>query len=297
MEIAGVRQRALLWGHLIVTLPALAAVGVVLFFREYLFVPGWPYYVSTGLALGYQWYTVAMPRWRTALRKRGCPEREIEEIAQKGWLVVPGASSAGHLALHTTVAGLCTTYVNLWLAGQLVHWILPWIGQPAPAHVMDFYLQHFETANLIPAFLLGCVIVRKVPELSAWAWLLPTIIIVYKLVTFVEPNTSVLISRDAWHRFTYYFKIQRIAPTMAITSTSFDVSGSDPVRVLQQITVVAPFYCGIAYSIGALAMKTRGFQRIWGSLSREPEPEVIGPEEADIVVIAADPEEESLQRK
>ena len=297
MEKADVRRRALFWGYLLVTSPALLAIGAVPFFRNYLFVPSWPYYVTIGLALGYQWYAIAMTRWRTAVQKMGCSESEVEEIAHRGGLVLPGASAVGRWALHTSVAGLCVTYVSLWLAGQLVHWVLPLFGQPAPAHAVDFYLQHFELANLIPAFLLGWVIARKLPELSAWAWSLPTMIMVYKLATFVEPNPSVLTSGDAWHRFTYYFDIQRIAPTMRITSASSDVSGPDPVRVLEQITVVAPFYCGIAYSIGALAMKAGVFQRIWESLSREPEPEVIEPEEAGIVVITGDSEEEPLERK
>ncbi len=297
MEIADAKQRALLWGHLLVTLPAVAVLGVVLFFRKYLFVPGWPYYLTTGLALAYQWYTAAMARWRTALRKRGFSESEVEEIAEKGGLVLPGTSSAGLLALHTTAAGLCATYLNLWLAGLVVPWILPLIGQPAQPHVMDFYLQHFEFANVVPAFLLGCVIVRKFPEFSTWAWLVPTVMIFYKLVTFMEPNVSVLASADPWHRFSYYFVIQRVAPTLKFTATSFDVSGPDPVRVLEQITVVAPFYCSIAYSLGAFATKTKGLQKIWESFSREPEPEVIEPEEAGIVVVPDESVEGPLQRK
>ena len=297
MEIADVKQRALLWGHLLVTLPAVAAIGVVLFFRKYLFVPGWPFYLTAGFALAYQWYTAAMARWRTELRKREFSESEVAEIAEKGGLVLPGASSVGLLALHTTAAGLCATYLNLWLAGLLVHWILPLVGQPAPPQVMDFYLQHFELANVVPAFLLGCVVVRKFPEFSTWAWLVPTAVIFYKLVTFVEPNVSVLASGDPWHRFSYYFVIQRVAPTLTFTPTSFDVSGPDPVRVLEQITVVAAFYCSIAYSLGAFATKTKALQQVWESFSREPDAEIIEPEEAGMVDTPTDSVEGPLQRK
>ena len=179
----------------------------------------------------------------------------------------------------------------------MVHWILPLIGQPAPPHVMDFYLQHFEFANVVPAFLLGCVIVRKFPEFSTWAWLVPTAVIFYKLATFVEPNVSVLASGDPWHRFSYYFVIQRVAPTLKFTPTSFDVSGPDPVRVLEQIAVVAPLYCSIAYSLGAFATKTKALQRVWESFSREPDAEIIEPEEAGIVDTTNDSVEEPLQRK
>jgi len=297
MEIAEIKKRALLWGHLLVTLPAIAVISAVLVFHKYLFMLGWPYYLTMGFALAYQWYTAAMPLWRGTLTKRGVSESEVEQIADEGGLVLPGASSAGLLALHTTAAGLCATYLNVWLAGQMVHWILPLIGQPAPFHVMDFYLQHFELANVIPAFLLGCVIVRKFPGFSTWAWLVPTIVFLYKLVTFVEPNVSLLAPGDPWHRFSYYFVIERVAPTLKFTPTSFEWGGPDPVRVLEQINVVAPLYCGIAYTLGAFATKTKALHRAWQSFSREPEVEIIEPEEAGIVDTPNDSIEEPLQRK
>ncbi len=291
MEIADFKGRALLWGHLLVTLPAISAITLVLLFRKYLFVPGWPYYVTTGAALGYQWYAAAMPRWRMALRRKDISETEVEETARKGGLFLPGASAVGLLALHTTAAALSATYLNLWLAGRFVHWVLPLLGAPAPRYVMDFYLQHFEVANVIPALLLGYAIARKLPEFGSWAWLLPTLVISYKLLTFAEPNVSVLAASNPWHRFSYYFVIERLMPTF------YDTRGSDPERVVQQVTVVASFYSSIAYSVGALAMKTKVLQRIFESLSREPEPEVISPEEAGVVVIADDSVEHPLHEK
>jgi hypothetical protein len=292
-----VKHRALLWGHLLVTLPAAMAVAVVLFFRRYLFVPGWPYYLTIGLALAYQWYIAAIPRWRIALTRRGISQSDIEEIARNGGLVLPGASSVGLLAVHTTAVGLCATYLNFWLTGWFVRWVLPLIGEPAPSHVTDFYLQHFELANVIPAFLLGCILVRKFPEFSTWAWLVPTGMALYKLVTFVDTNVSVLGTGNPWHRFSYYFVIQRVAPTLRFTTTSVDVSGPDPIRFLAQITVVAPLYCSIAYCLGAFATKTKGLQRVWESLSREPEPEVTQHEEADVVVFPSESVEEPLQQE
>jgi hypothetical protein len=296
MEITDTRQRALRWGYLLVTLPAVALVGIVLLLHKYLFVGGWPYYFSIGMALAYQWYTAAMPHWRTALLNKGLSHGEVEAIAYEGGLVWPGARSAGLLAVHTTAAGLCATYLNLWLAGQIVYWVLPLIGQPAPSHVLDFYLQHFELANMVPAFLLGCVMVRKFPELSTWAWLVPTAAILYKVVTFVEPNVSVLDTGISWRRFSYYFDIQRVASTMNISPGSFDVSG-DPERVLAQITVVAAFYCSIAYSLGAFSTKSKAIQRVRESLSRESEPDVLEREEGDVAAIPNDFGEEPLEQK
>ncbi|HEY7354584.1 MAG TPA: hypothetical protein VH596_17580 [Terriglobales bacterium] len=292
-----VKQRALLWGHLLVTLPAVAGVVIVLLFRKYLFVPGWPYYLTIGLAFGYQWYIAAIPRWRMALARRGFSESDIEEIARNGGLVLPGASSAGVFAVHTTAVGLCATYLNFWLVGWFVHWVLPLIGEPAPAHVTDFYVQHFELANVVPAFLLGCVLVRKFPEFTAWAWLVPCAVVLYKLGTFVDANASVLEAGSVWRGFSYYFVIQRIAPTVTFTRTSFDVSGPDPRRFLEQVTVVAPLYCSIAYCMGASLTKTNVWKQLWESLSRDTEPRIIQPDEADVVVVPHDSVEEPLRRE
>jgi hypothetical protein len=102
----------------------------------------------------------------------------------------------------------------------------------------------------------------------------------YKLLTFADPNASVFATSDLWRRFSYYFVIEQL-------NSPYDLRGlSDPERWLQQVTVVAPFYSSVAYSVGAFVVKTKALERISESLSREPKPEVISPEEG--VVIADD---------
>ena len=64
--------------------------------------------------------------------------------------------------------------------------------------------------------------------------------------------------------------------------TFYDFRGSDPVRVAAQMTVVAPFYSGVAYSIGALTKKRKVLERIIESVLREPEPKVFLPEDAGV---------------
>lgn len=290
MELDLAKQRALLWGHLVVTLPAIAAVALVLFFHKYLWVPGWPYYLTIGATLAYQWYTMAMPRWRSAMVKRGFTENEVEEIALEGGLMLPGASSIGLFALHCTATALCGTYLSPRLAGYFAHWILPLLGEPAPASNLSFYLQYFEIASILPAILVGFAIAKKFPKLSTWAWSVPTLVILYKLSTFVDTNASVLASGNSSERFSYYFVIQRVSPTLRFNAASFD-----PVRTLQQITVVATFYSSLAYSLGALAANRMWPQRIWESLSREPEPDVFQPEEANVVVVPSDLAEKPLE--
>src|SRR5258708_5709214 len=106
---------------------------------------------------------------------------------------------------------------------------------------------------------------------QSWAWVLPTVIISYKLFTFTDPHPSVLAAANPWSRFSYYFAIERFMPTL------YDLRGSDPARVVEQITVVAPFYSGIAYSMGAVAQKHDLVERIITALRRQPEPELFLP--------------------
>jgi hypothetical protein len=140
--------------------------------------------------------------------------------------------------------------------------------------------------NVVPAFLLGYVVVQKFPKFSSWAWLLPAVMISYKLITFADPNTSVLAGSSTWYRFSYYFVIQRLSP----------IHGFDPERWLQQVTVVASLYSSLAYSVGAFAAKCNVLQRIRGSFPDGSDPEVIKPEEAGVVVMP-ESAEEPLQHK
>ena len=293
MEPSVVKRKALLWGHLFVTLPAVAAIGMALFFCKYLFylfTPSWPFYLMIGATLGYEWYSIAMPYWRSAMAKRGFTVSEVEEIALEGGLMLPGAPSIGLFALHCTAAALCGIYLGPRVAGYFAHWILPLLGEPAPTSSLSFHLQYFEVASILPALLVGFAIAGRFPKFSTWAWLMPTLVILYKLLTFAEPNVSVLAPGRSLERFSYYFVIQRVSPAPSFRAASFD-----PVRLLQQITVVATFYSGVAYSLGALAAKRMWLQRIWESLSREPEPDVIQPEESGIVVIPSDLAEKPLE--
>jgi hypothetical protein len=288
MEFANLKGRAILWGHLVVTLPAIAAIPLVFLFCNYLYVSVsvyFVYYVTAGAAIGYQWYAAAMPRWRMALRRKGLSESEIEAIARQGGLALPGASAVGIFALQTSAAALCATYLNLWLAGRIVHWVLPLIGASAPHNAIYFYMQHFELANAIPAFVLGYIISRKFPEFGSWAWLLPTLVILHKLITYAEPNVSVFAVSHPWHRFSYYFVIAR-------PRFNFLPSGLD--RLFEQIRVVAPFYSSLAYSVGAVAMKTNALQRVRESFPNVPDAEIIQP---GIVDTPNDFVEEPLQRK
>jgi hypothetical protein len=265
MDHPEINRRLVVLAHLLITVPAVAVIPLVIWFGLYMFGPFlWPYYVTGGVAVGWQWYSVALARWREAVVKRGFQEDEVEEIARHDGLQWLGASVIGLLALHTTAAAMCAVRVAPWLARRWFTWILPLVGAPRPLFATDYYLQHLEIANIVPAFVMGYVICRKFQRIGTWAWVLPTAIISYKLFTFTDPHASILASHSPWPRFSYYFVIERFMPTL------YDSRGSDISRVLEQILFVAPFYSGIAYSLGALAQNHRALERIIKSVRREP---------------------------
>jgi hypothetical protein len=213
-----------------------------------------------------------LPRWNGWFERKGAEEaettREIDHHASLAW---PGASTVGLFALHTTAASMCALHIGPRLVFRWFSWMLPLIGLSTTTYAADSYLQHLELVSIIPAFLLGYFVSYRVPRLAAWAWILPTVILAYKFLTFENPPTSVLASSPSLassflSRFSYFFVIERFAPTFA------DFRGSDPVRVAQQMTVVAPFYSGVAYSIGALAHKHKIVERFLGKSLTEPNP-------------------------
>src|SRR5215471_13520292 len=81
MEQRDTTRRSVLFGLLTVTLPALSFVPLSVFFGLYVFGPfWWPYYVTGGLALGWQWYAAAMPRWTESLIKKGFQQGQAQLI-------------------------------------------------------------------------------------------------------------------------------------------------------------------------------------------------------------------------
>jgi len=269
-------KRSVFLGHLTITVPAIAAILLVVIFGLYQFGPSlWPYYVTGGLGIAWQWYAIGLRQWKGSLAKGGVSDNETKEIGQHGSLQWPWASAVGSFALHTTAAAVCGTQFGPWLLSRWFVWIRPMIGLSSIAPNADYYLQHLELVSIVPAFVAGYVICRRFQKLAWCAWILPTAILAYKLLTFTNPQASVFTS-SKWSAFSYYFVIERLMPTF------YDLRGSDPVRVLAQMTVVVPFYSGVAYSIGACLEKSKVVDRIAKSLLADPEPEVFGPEEAGV---------------
>lgn len=271
--------RQVFLGHLAITVPVILAVPLFLYWGFGELGPSlWPYYVTGGLALAWQWYSIALPRWEVLLARGGLQVNEVEDAAHRNGFVWPGAESIGSFALHTTAVPFCGIFLGPWLLSRWFVWILPLLRISPATPKADYWLQHLEVVSIIPALVFGALIARRFAKLASWAWVVPTIILAYRLLTFTDAGASVFAAANRWSRFSYYFVIQPHVPTF---SRSLGLSG-DPVRFVSQLNVTVPFYSGIAYSIGALLTKRKVIDGVLRSLRRGAEPEVFGPDDSDV---------------
>jgi hypothetical protein len=280
MDSSNATTRAVVLGYFTITIPVIVAIAIVVRWGLYQFGPLlWPYYVTGGIALAWQWYSMALKRWKGLLTRNGPQASYTEDVAQRSGLVWPGGEAIGSFALHTTAAAICGLHFGPWLLSRWFVWILPLVGISSDTPRADYWIQHLELVSVIPALVVGFVVSRYFEKLASWAWLLPTIILSYKLLTFTDPHTSVLASNPL-SRFSYYFVTEPSMPSF------YNIP--DTARFAVQISYVASFYSGVAYSIGALTMRYKVIEKIIRSLRRDPEPEVFSPEEAGVEWIGND---------
>jgi hypothetical protein len=265
----GLRSRAIVVGHLSITAPAIAVVLLIPLLGLRMFGPFLlVYYVLAGITVAWQWYSAAVPAWKKWLAGKSVQNEEAEHLAHRVGLVWPGETTIGPFSFHTTAAAVCGVHLGPWLLFRWFAWILPLTGMGTRTPTGNDYLQHFELASIAPALVVGYLLSRHLPRLATSAWLLPTVILAYKLLIFTEPYTSVMAPHSS-SRFLYFFDIQRSTPTF---TPGF--GGVDPVRVAQQMFVVAPFYAGLAYSFGAVAERYNALRRIFGHSGLQTESEV-----------------------
>jgi hypothetical protein len=160
----------------------------------------------------------------------------------------------GSLVIHVIAVYACAIHLSPWLVFRWFAWVLPAIGRSSVAAPTDWYLQHLEVITIGPAVAVGYVVglvARPISVESArFAWLAPTLFMAFKLLRFVA-DSSVLVagSTAAISALRYYFDIQSVMPTRA---NFLMIDGS---RVLAQMTITAPFYAGVSYSLGAYLSK------------------------------------------
>jgi hypothetical protein len=255
------------FGHLTVTTPVIAAILFVPFvglrtLGRSFFV----YYALAGVTLGWQWYSIALPSWERWLVGHGAQEKEVAHVARRAGLVWPMEDTIGPFAFHTTAAAVCGVHLGPWLFYHWFLWIMPLSGAWIRTRTGDDYLKNLELITILPAFVAGYVLFLYLWRLATYAWILPTVVLVYEMATLIVPYTSIL-TPHRWTRFSYFFVIHRTMPTF----TPPDYGGIDLFRVVAQMTVVVPFYSGLAYSLGALAARHNLLERFFGHAASSPQ--------------------------
>jgi hypothetical protein len=184
--------------------------------------------------------------------------------------------------LHTVVVYTSAVHLSPWMVFHWFGWVAPILQMSIGMPATDWYLQHLETVTVVPAVILGYFnVTRFFPltirnyigegpfdSVAVWAWSVPALVLGCKMLLYHAPS-SVLYA-TSMSAIKYFLDIQKVMPTM---SNPF---ASDPVRVLEQMTVTAPFYAGIAYSLGALVSKHRLLIKLFAS--EKPDEPTTGPE-------------------
>ena len=199
-------------------------------------------------------------------------------------IVVPDSdrSVLGHAAaflLNTAIVYTFALQISDFLVGRWFAWFAPALQIASNVPPGDWYLQHLEVVTIIPAMMAGYMnVARFVPALFAreisekrqdstaiWAWSIPSVVLCYRMARYHAPS-SVLIG-SSMSAIKYFFDIQKFMPT-----TWTNLFANDPVRFVAQLTVTAPFYAGVAYSLGALTWKHKVLQNLFTFEKPEEEP-------------------------
>lgn len=195
-------------------------------------------------------------------------------------IAIEKKSALGYLPafmLHTYVAYTCAIQVSQWLVFHWFGWVAPIFHISTSVSPPNWYLQHFEVMTILPALAIGYInVARFLPHtiraflhedhcsIAAWTWVLPTLVLLYRMLSYHAP-ASVLYGGSMTAR-KYFFDIQTVMPTFQ------NPLASDPVRVWAQFSVTAPFYAGVAYSLGALASKQQVLTKLFTFEKREETP-------------------------
>ena len=151
-ERAVLLSRAVLLGHLTITVPIIVVIPLTLYWGLNQFGPElWPYYVSGGLAIAWQWYSMALRYWKASLSRQGVNDTETQEVAQGTGLVWPAAAVVGWFAFHPTAAAVCGIHFGSWLLSRWFVWILPLAGLSTTTYRGDYWLPHLELVSIVPA--------------------------------------------------------------------------------------------------------------------------------------------------
>ena len=169
------------------------------------------------------------------------PKRRPGAAWQLLWFLV-------HLAAVYVIVNFCTVWLAGWTRGR----VLPLLQIPSnSSSQFEFLYSHLLAFSFIPAFLLGLTNVRLKHKVAEFVWVVPAVVLAYKLATF-SAATSVLVNQSS-SAFHQYFGGGFLIPEYRDWHDFWAIVGSnsDMTRGMAQLRFTAPFYAGVGYSLGA----------------------------------------------
>ena len=150
------------------------------------------YFTLAGLALAWRWRSHEFPARKQSILRDDSPERDVEEMSNCASFILPWEAIIGSFALHTAAAGLCAFHLGPWVLLRWFAWVPPLTLFSMHIWPGDYWMQHFESVNVVPAMVVGYILSRHVPKMSLLAWVVPSAALAEKLLAFTAPATSVL---------------------------------------------------------------------------------------------------------
>ena len=152
------------------------------------------------------------------------------------------------LTLHQVAVYVVTNFCTALLAGWI--WsVLPYFNLPRSGSSLQFLSNHLLILSVVPAFLTGLLNSRYRHSVAQFVWILPAIILAFKLMTF--PEKASVFQSSAWPAFHYYFGGKFLIGEFHSWREFYEIIFSpnpDIRRSLAQQRFTAPLYAGIAYS-------------------------------------------------
>jgi hypothetical protein len=169
-----------------------------------------------------------------ALSPQTRADKHSSEVWQVLWFFV-----------HLAAVYLIVQFVTPWLAGWTHTMLVPILRSPSGR--FQFFFSHLLAFSFIPAFVSGLASARFKHRAAEFVWLVPTMILAYKFVTFPAPSVFQSQLSAAFHQ---YFGCGFIIPDASNFHDLFMFSANyDMMRGIAQHQFTAPFYAGIGYSL------------------------------------------------
>jgi hypothetical protein len=171
-----------------------------------------------------------------------------------------------HLAVVYEIVLTCTPRLAGWTRTSL----LPFVNGPTSSSSFQFYFSHIFEFSFIPALIAGLANARFKHKAAQYVWLVPTIVLAYRFVTFPIPPRSALDSASsvfpefsaAFHQYCGGgFLIREYGDWgdfwRMVSSTS------DMTRGMTQLRFTAPFYASVGYCLAAwIALRFHVHQKL-----------------------------------